>query len=136
MDRKCHPDPDSEFRIPGQVRNDARENSVRGNGEITHGMTVGGVLIEPGGDGLSGLEENGRRSRRRRRPVGAAVAVRVSDERSEELARQDERQPASRSPRPAAKPVHHQTIVEIGVLEKHIGLHMIHYSNLLLLVEG
>ena len=55
------------------------------------------------GDELSSLEENGRRSRRRRRPVGAAVAARVSDERSEESARQDERQPASRSPRSAAR---------------------------------
>ena len=70
-----------------------------------------------GGDGLSGLEENGSRSRCRRSPVGAAVAVRVSDERSEELARQDERQPASRSPRPAAKPVHHRTTVKIGIGE-------------------
>ena len=58
-----------------------------------------------GGDGLSGLEENGRRSWRRRRPVGEAVAARVSDERSEESARQDERQPDSRSPRSAAQPV-------------------------------
>ena len=56
-----------------------------------------------GDDELSGLEGNGRRSRRRRRLIGAAVAVRVFDERSEESARQDERQPASRSPRPAAR---------------------------------
>ena len=61
--------------------------------------------LQAGGDEQSGLEENGRRSRRRRRPVGVAVAARVSDERSEELARQDERQPASRSPRSAALPV-------------------------------
>ena len=59
--------------------------------------------LQAGGDGLSGLEENGSRSRRCRRPVGAAVVARVSDERSEESARQDERQPASRSPRPAAR---------------------------------
>ncbi len=62
--------------------------------------------LGPGWDGLSGLEENGRRGRRRRRAVGAAVAARVSDERSEESARQDERQPDSRSPRLAARPVH------------------------------
>ena len=59
--------------------------------------------LQAGGDEQSGLEGNGRRSRRRRRPVGAAVAARVSDERSEESARQDERQPASRSPRSAAR---------------------------------
>ena len=53
------------------------------------------------------------------------MAVRVSDERSEESARQDERQPASRSPRPAAKLVHHRTTVETDVIDKHIGLHMI-----------
>ena len=80
---------------------------------------------QSGGDGQSGLEENGRRRRRRRRPVGVAVATRVSDERSEELARQDERQPSSRSPRPAARLVHHRPTVEIDVFEKHIGLHMI-----------
>ena len=55
------------------------------------------------GNEPSGLEENGRRSRRCRRPIGAAVAARVSDERSEESARQDERQPVSRSPRSAAR---------------------------------
>ena len=54
------------------------------------------------------------------------MAVRVSDERSEESARQDERQPASRSPRPAAKLVHHRTTVETDLIDKHIGLHMIH----------
>ena len=42
------------------------------------------------------LPEAGRRSRGRA----------LSDERSKELARQEERQPDSRSPRPAAKPVH------------------------------
>ena len=82
-------------------------------------------------DEPSGLEENGRRSRRRRRPIGAAVAARVSDERSEELARQDERQPASRSPRSAVRLVttglngleeigrearHHRTTVKIMCL--------------------
>ena len=56
-----------------------------------------------GGDGLNGLEENGERSRRCRRPVGEAVAARVSDERSEESVRQDERQSDSRSPRSAAR---------------------------------
>ena len=59
--------------------------------------------VQAGGDGQNGLEENGRRSRRHRRPIGAAVAARVSDERSEESARQDERQPASRSLRSAAR---------------------------------
>ena len=68
-------------------------------------MCFSSTLFSPqaGGDEQSGLEGNGRRSRRRRRPVGAAVVARVSDERSEESARQDERQPASRSPRPAAR---------------------------------
>ena len=56
-----------------------------------------------GGDVMSGLEENGRRSRRRRRPAGAAVTVRVSDERNEESARQDEQQPTSRSPSSAVR---------------------------------
>ena len=68
--------------------------------------------IWTGGDGLSGLEENGRRSRRRRRLVGAAVAARVSDERSEESARQDERQPVSRFPRPAVRLAHHRSAVK------------------------
>ena len=47
--------------------------------------------VQVGDEELSGLEGNGRRSRRRQRLIGAAVAVRVSDERSEESARQDER---------------------------------------------
>ena len=59
--------------------------------------------IQAGSGEQSGLEENGRRNRRRRRPIGSAVAARVSDERSEESARQDERQPVSRSPRSAAR---------------------------------
>ena len=59
--------------------------------------------VQAGGDEQSGLEENGRRNRRRRRPIGSAVAARVYDERSEESARQDERQPVSRSPRSAAR---------------------------------
>ena len=54
--------------------------------------------------------ETGRRSRGRA----------LSDERSKELARQDERQPDSRSPRLAAKPVHHRIAVKIDALEKHI----------------
>ena len=61
------------------------------------------------------LPEAGRRSRGRA----------LSDERSKELARQDERQPDSRSLRPAAKPVHHRSTVEIDVLEKHMVLHVI-----------
>ena len=54
----------------------------------------------------------------------------LSDERIEELERQDERQPDSRSPRPAAKPVHHRSAAKIDVLEKHIVLHMIQNSPL------
>ena len=62
---------------------DCGEEKARPQKQVdTHGLTAETALIEPvGGDGQSGLEENGRRSRRRRRPVGAAVVVRVSDER-------------------------------------------------------
>ena len=64
--------------------------------------------------------ETGRRSRGRA----------LSDERSKELARQDERQPDSRSPRPAAKPIHHRAAVKKDVLEKHMVLQVIQIKNM------
>ena len=75
---------------------------------------------------MSGLEGNGRRSWRRRRPVGEAVAARVFDERSEESARQDGRKTASRSPRPAARLVHHRTAVKTMCERNTGGSHVSH----------